>query len=703
MARRNTGLIYTFDPYDHRPWQECVRRMYQDGVRTFSYLLPLPLAWREDGSFDFSLLDELEEELVALAPDAVFLPRIFMTAPYWWSERYPEELMQFTGTVPRIPRFPNENQKLWKYETKMYHAVDNASMASEVWWRDAGRALHAYLEHTSERRFPLVGAMPVYGTCGEWGQFGSYCEGFFGNDDSSAPMTKKFRHFLSRRYGSDDALRKAWRDPQVTLKTAEVPSKLERMATEKGAFRSPAFYRKSLDYFAAFSEVKAEAINGFCAIVKAINPNLLTGTFGGAMMQVGSSAYTLHAGENQGILKQLLEKAPHLDFLSTPNVYFSRMKGIFSQAAAETIARRKRFIAECDVRTALDHGIYAPTAEQSRNQFAMELGYNLCNGSGEAWLYDFGHGWYAEEEIRSLIRTTVENWNKIPRGSIGKEQRRDIAFVVSPESLSLSEGTVGFYRMANEMLYSALPRSGCCFNIMTIDELMHLPPHKLYVFRDLFFIHDNKIKELRAFLERHHASAVWLGGAGCITPDCVDFDRSRQLTTFRLQHVPELTAPVSLTLTNADDPLLTGRKLPQALAKVEKFDILMSPVLFATEVQKEQTLGLIESLDLPGLVIRRDPERKRLDVWSATAQLDAQLIRNLAEESGISPIISSNVPVSCYGSRALFVIRFDQAGTGRMPFPVKDVWTEREYLDGIFAGETGECFLMHQVYKKPPF
>lgn len=700
MTLKDIGLIYTFDPYEHYPWQECVRRMYQDGVRTFSYLLPLPLAWCEDGSFDFSILDEFEREIVALAPAASFLPRIFMTTPYWWDERHPEELMQFTGTVPRIPRFPSENQKLWKYETKMYHAVDNASMASEVWRRDAGRALCAYLEHAVARRFSLAGAMPVYGTCGEWGQFGSYLRGFFGNADSSAPMTKKFRDFLSCRYGSDDALRRAWRDPLVTLATAEVPSKLERMATEKGAFRSPAFYQKSLDYFEAFSEAKAEAIDGFCAIVKAVNPGLLTGTFGGAVMQIGASAYTLHGGGNQGALKQLLENTPHVDFLSTPNVYFARQTGIFSQAATETIARHKRFIAECDVRTGLAADPYygcAPAPEHSRNQFAMELGYNLSNGSGEAWLYDFGRGWYAEEEVRCLIRKIVKEWDKIPRGSVGKEQRHDIAFVVAPESLSLSEGTVGFYRTANEMLYSALPRSGCCFNIMTIDEVMQLPPYKLYIFRDLFFITDDKIKELRTFLERHHASAVWLGGAGCITPDCVDFDRSKQLTTFRLQYVPELTAPVSLTLTNANDPLLAGRTLPQTLAEVEKINALMSPVLYAAEASKEQTLGLIEALDLPGLVIRRDSEKKRFDVWSATAQLDAQLIRNLAEESGIKPIFISSVPASCYCSGALLVIRFDQAGTGRIPFPVKDLWTERQYPDGVFAGKAGECFLMQQM------
>ena len=62
-------MIYTFDPYEDYPWKEALKEMYADGVRNFSFLYPLVLAWQEDGSFDFHVLDELTDEILSLTGD----------------------------------------------------------------------------------------------------------------------------------------------------------------------------------------------------------------------------------------------------------------------------------------------------------------------------------------------------------------------------------------------------------------------------------------------------------------------------------------------------------------------------------------------------------------------------------------------------------------------------------------------------------
>ena len=61
------GLIYTFDPYDDRPYIDCLKSMYDQGVRIFSFLLPLAVAWKRDGC-DFSLLDELHDRIIESVP-----------------------------------------------------------------------------------------------------------------------------------------------------------------------------------------------------------------------------------------------------------------------------------------------------------------------------------------------------------------------------------------------------------------------------------------------------------------------------------------------------------------------------------------------------------------------------------------------------------------------------------------------------------
>lgn len=160
-------LIYTFDPYKNRPYLKSLESMYKHGVRLFTFLVPLPVAWDRPGEkYDFSLLDQVHDAIFAVAPEALLIPRVFMTTPDWWDEEYPEELIGFKTGRPAIPRMGSEELPLWKYNTKIYHDTKNPSMASRRWRKDASAALSAYVRHTWEK-YPgrFIGYQPAYGTC----------------------------------------------------------------------------------------------------------------------------------------------------------------------------------------------------------------------------------------------------------------------------------------------------------------------------------------------------------------------------------------------------------------------------------------------------------------------------------------------------------------------------------------------------------
>ena len=74
-------IFYTFDPYDDYPWKVSVKESYEDGVRIFSFLYPMMITWREDGSFDFSVIDTLTDRIAALIPEGRMMPRAFLTTP----------------------------------------------------------------------------------------------------------------------------------------------------------------------------------------------------------------------------------------------------------------------------------------------------------------------------------------------------------------------------------------------------------------------------------------------------------------------------------------------------------------------------------------------------------------------------------------------------------------------------------------------
>src|SRR3989339_1674941 len=65
------GGIYTFDPYQDYPYLKAIQSMYKQGIRIFSFLLPLSVAWDEPGKYDFSLLDkEIHDKVFDATPDA---------------------------------------------------------------------------------------------------------------------------------------------------------------------------------------------------------------------------------------------------------------------------------------------------------------------------------------------------------------------------------------------------------------------------------------------------------------------------------------------------------------------------------------------------------------------------------------------------------------------------------------------------------
>ena len=103
-------IFYTFDPFDAYPWEKSVSEAYEDGVRVFSFLYPLMLAWQKDGSFDFALPDQLTDRIAKLIPEGKLLPRAFLTTPFWWDEKYPDELLKFSGPFPREAKYDHINE-----------------------------------------------------------------------------------------------------------------------------------------------------------------------------------------------------------------------------------------------------------------------------------------------------------------------------------------------------------------------------------------------------------------------------------------------------------------------------------------------------------------------------------------------------------------------------------------------------------------
>jgi len=625
--------IYTFDPKPDRPWQKQLKDMYDNGVRMFSYLAPMLLGWKGEHTFDYAELDAMVDEILSLAPEGLLMPRVFLSTPEWWDEAHPEELQRFSGKEPVTPPSPPLAGTYWRYDAKCMRGISNPDMASELWKRDAGEALSCYVKHCWEK-YPghFVAFQPAYGTCGEWGIYGTYQGEQYGNYGFGAPGIREWRKFLREKYGSDAALQKAWNRSDAALDTVLPPAKQIRHRCEKGCLRTPDFAREFLDFEVFYAELKASAVAYFCGIVKKSAPiRVLAGSFGGSIVQTGSSAYISHHSLWPDLFP-LFFKHKEIDFLATPHIYQDHQNGIVSQVPLRTMTRHKLFLSECDVRTHLNvPTIYTPPdAVAGISNVLYHTGYDFCQGSGWLWWYDFGNGWYLDKDLKNIITRLNEAMTGGRAGSLRTFAK--VTVVYSPGSIGLTEGTSSYYRNVRWLLNNELAGIGCSYDIILDTELEDYPPSSLYIFVNQFRRDDSG--RIRAFLKKNNASAVWFYAAGAVGEHDIDFARMQELTGIPVEELPGMQSPCLVRITNAKHPACAGMKLPKPTTDLSDVaTTIYPPMLVVRPEPGVDVLGEIESADLPGLAYRQDG--KRFDLWSSTPRLPLPLLRNLRKLAGI--------------------------------------------------------------------
>src|ERR1700722_6357861 len=123
---------------------------------------------------------------------------------------------------------------------------EKGTPASPRYRRDAADQLTAIVTHLEEKFGDHVaGYHPVGQNTGEWFYEDTWKHPLSGYSPSDLAA---WRLWLKQRYGSDEALRKAWSDPAVSLEAAAAPTAAQRHAAPAGVFRDPAKERALIDW-----------------------------------------------------------------------------------------------------------------------------------------------------------------------------------------------------------------------------------------------------------------------------------------------------------------------------------------------------------------------------------------------------------------------------------------------------------------------
>ena len=157
--------------------------------------------WPAPDRFDFSEVDARAVRVLSAHPQAFLLPRIYVAAPRWWVERYPDECVVAVSA----------DGKRIDYQEPAGHRP--GSWASARWRADMGSALTQFVQHlrTAPYADRVIGLLICAGTTEEWMLPGSNTADW---TDYSQPAVEGFRKWLAARYGTDDQLRQHGATPR---------------------------------------------------------------------------------------------------------------------------------------------------------------------------------------------------------------------------------------------------------------------------------------------------------------------------------------------------------------------------------------------------------------------------------------------------------------------------------------------------------
>ena len=690
--------------------QEMIKQLAAQGIHLFT--IPIDVGWHPPGTekeVRFKNVDEETPALIKADKEALLLPRLSLNAPNWWCEEHPDELELFSDG-----------------SKDMY-----ASWASRLWLQEACQALSAFVNncHQADYANRILGYHVCVGASGEWCYGGSMSDYLL---DYSSPMQARFREWLQEKYGTENALRKAWKDENVSFDTACVPAKEEQLATDWFQFRDVSKGTKVIDFFACLNETAASSAPVLCRAAKeACKGEQIVGVFYGYLATMswnaglftpkGFANHELSAYQRSGhlALSKVLE-SPDIDFIASPYDYlFRNIGGVgdFMSATESITQSGKLYWFEDDTRTHTVPGSNygeAFSLDESISILRRNFGHMLTEDAALWWM-EQGMGersWFGSPEIQAELGRLVRLWEK----TLSLERKTPTAEIAvifdekGPMYESLSNA-LSWPLIYKQRVYG-LSRMGAPYRFHLLNDLVEgkMPDYKLYIFLNCFYLNAAERKALDEKVKRDGNVALWLFGAGIGNERGLSLENMMALTGFQfasLDSVWELTCSIR----NYQHPITQGLRADTVFGT----DLRIGPIITVSDPEAT-TLGLLifnQGRNEPGFAVkdfgkgarllRPDEDGTRNDialedskssvftngdwssVYSTAPNIPADLLRNIAQYAGCHIYNEANDVI--YANRHFICLHSAQGGSRTINLPKRmnlwDVFAEKQIASSV--------------------
>ena len=621
------------------------------------------------GDYDYSEFDRRARMALETNPDAYLLPRIYMGAPNWWSLEHPDELVQY------------EDENGERHILQYWNGRTCPSWSSKVWRQYTAEGIARLIDHIQRSPFAdrVLGFVLASGTTEEWMEWGANERVW---TDYSVAAQHAFREWLTRKYGTDEALQAAWRDSAVTLATAQIPSRKTReipeVATSALFLPEMPHAQSVVDYNIFHAEVTAECIQELCAAIKnASDGRMLAGPFYGYGYEL-ADAYRLVTAAHLGV-GHLIDD-PNVDFLASPTGYGFRQVGgegtPYTMGAAASLNLHNKFwFVEMDVRTSdtgCDLGACGKPADVTGDllQQDKEAAHTLLRGLAQ-WWFDVGYVRYTNPRLMARIGQLVHAMRTATL-TASRQTRAEIALVLDEEGIAWTRYNTRVTTELVKMTKLQLERVGATVDYYLASDLDKLPDSIRVVVLASAFAPDAKqfaaVKRLQS-----EGRAIVFYGMPAVIPLDNGLSPDENIRAFTGMPLALRTAPINLKCAfNEAAGSLNGRVLRPC------GDKLVTPTVYATPAPDTTILATYEDGTGAFAVTRHEDWT---GFFAGIAQPPREFWEMVVEAAGVHRYITT--PDLVWATEGLLAICVNEGGerviTLRQPGTVRDLLTNERF------------------------
>jgi len=641
------------------PYIRQVRLARDAGVHLFSFGIPMP--WPEPGKLpDFTEVDRCITATLREDPEALLLPRFDMAPPGWWLQQHPDDCMLFDDgkTV-------------------------SMSVASETWRVEMQTHLRELIRHC-ESTFGdrMLGYHPCGQHTGEWFYERSWEPCL---SDFSPAMNAGFRKWTQARYGTLDALRQAWHDPDITFESVQVPPAERQRATTLGLFRDPAVERPVIDYFNYKQIAMLEPLEMMARVIKEeTGGGKLVCFFYGYLFDMHGIPMGPQTSGHLAMARML--QCPDVDILCSPISYSDRElggAGMFMSAVDSVRSHGKLWLNEDDTRTWLtppESGYGRVDTMQGTYWVHQRNFAQLWPRRLAAWYMDLGGtGWLDAKEIWDNIGRLQRFYQNHLEAPAAWEP--EVALIVDEDSPNYTACDSRFHSPLVYEMRSQYFRMGAPFGIHLLSDLVtgNVPPAKVYFFANCYRL-DSKQREavLRATRGK---TAVWFYG-GAFLNDTADDANIAQMVGMQVKrNAPESGKVIP---EKSEQGLAAGLETP--FSKETVLDPLWAVDESGVDVIARYASGAIAA------AAKRTPDG--LCVYIGALHCPAKLLRNILTASEVHVYTDSDDIILTDGRFLSITATAEGPKTVRLARQA----TVMDLLDNTVPAENSDCIHLDMAF-----